>query len=506
MTAAVANEWEITYGGFVVGGTSDYLLKGPVKLSFLGTTDRTQRRIALEATVVHASPVEATFVAALVALKAAFSTQRQVLTVKLGSTNVVAAVGYNAVANATEAGAELSTGRSREVSIRVEAEIATTFANGLAWASFEVAADPAGRRTVTISGTYNEVSPNSALAQYYAESYAFSSSYLAALPDSPLTDDPPEWHLVRETPKHDTANKVCEWTQVYEEVVYPETNAPSPGPLADDDLVQVKLDVQVRRVAEGDAGPQPFFQPGRQTPELPTYLVNKPAEVTAVYEGWVRTGNIRQKWESKIRPWLLATVRDYSQGQLAVVEVSPVFGLRDNVVRATVRGIDYRGLLASLELSVDETRDFGAEVDPLATGVPTDAVVGQVAAVVLRTVTRRSKTIGPLKLLPGVSIPTPPSAGWVSQRLRMSSRQITEGLFPDQVSLCVTDAVEVLRFVTSPAGASGSNRTPTPGGSGSGPGIAGPDATSTSGATVEGGASVTGAGLPDPTTPPGSGS
>ena len=502
MTAAVANEWEITYGALTVGGTTDYLLKGPVKLSFLGSSDRTQRRIALEATVVFASQVEATFAAALVALKAAFSTQRQGLTVKLGSTTLVSGVGYNAVASAVEAGGELSTGRSREVEIRVEAELATTFPLGLAWASFEVAADAAGRRTVTISGTYNQVAPNTALAQYYAQSYAFASTYLGALPDSPLTGDAPEWHLARETPRHDTNNTVCEWTQVYEEVIYPESNSPSPGSLADPDLVQVRLDVQVRRVAEGDSGPQPFFQPQRTMPDLKTYLVNKPAEVTVSYEGWVRTGDIRAKWQSKILPWLLATVRSYSQGQLAVVEIAPVFALRDNVVRATIRGIDYRGLLASLKLTVDETRDYGSEIDPLLTGVPTDAAVSQTVATVLRTVTRRSKTLGPIQLLPGVSIPSPPSAGWVSQRLRVSSSQETEGLFPDQVSTTVTDAVEVLRWVTAPAGGGGAGRSPTPGGSGAGPGVSGPDASlppSPAEPVATGGSS---ANLPDAATPP----
>lgn len=508
MTAAVTNDWTVTYAGLTVGGTTDYLLKGPVKLSYENTNDRTQRRASLEATVVLAHPTEATFVAALAALKRAFSTKRQSLVVLLGATTVLSAVpgsdsGFNASASAVERDADLSTGRSREVEIRVEAELPTTFSGGLSNADFEVSTSPSGRRTVTITGCYNAVTPNGALAVYYANSYAYSAAFLATLPDSDLTSDAGEFQIVVDDPTPDVADKVCPWRQVWEETVVKEAVSPSPGPLVDADLVQMRLDVDRQEIAEGDA-PLEFYQPNRSLPRLPSGVVTKPAYLTLTYDAWVRSTNLTGKWDSKIKPWLISTLRSYTNGQFALVELRPVFDERNNRVSATARAIDFRGSLYALDVSVEEDRNYGAEIDSLLTGNPLDAVASQFVGVVTRVVTRRSSTVGPSPISAEAtpSIVSIPSSGWIPKSLVVQVRQERIGISPNFVVVTKTLAVEAFRYVTG-GGAGGSGvRSPSPGGSGFGPGVSGPSPTSSPPSSGPDAGSSSSPDGPSPTAPP----
>lgn len=478
MTAAVTNDLKIVYGGMTIGDTTDYLIVGPMRLEWGNVQGGSFRKAAVECTVLVTGTPYATFVANRIALETVFSVWRGRLQVILGGTthidlNPATNTGFNHAATCRDLGDDWDTGSSRAYLVRIEADLPSTNANALADFAVEIAYTPAGRRKVIFTGTYTASGANSALVQYRAQITAQANTFLDTLTASPITGGSGNatFEVIGDDANPDYENKICPFTRTYLEVI----SNQAAGTLNDSEIVNPTVHVEVRNPGPGDSvGPNPSYSqlPKDLGPQLGFAI--RPTEITVNYEAWLTgTNALAGRWASKIKPLLYQVLAAYGAGNLAILEETPNYLPDDNRVTAVIRALAFNSRLLELEITVDDEQEFGAAVDPT-WGDPYDADVAQGPARYTRTITRTSRTVGPVGLFDEIGLANPPgpaSEGWVSLGRKRRPRTKKVGLASSGKQVFVTDTidVELLRYVKKPVGANSPNKTITQSGLGINP-------------------------------------
>lgn len=472
MSAAVTNDLSIVYGSTTIGGTSDYLIVGPMRLEWGNSNGGSFRKAVVACTVLVTGTPYATFVANRQALELAFSSSRGRLQVILGGTTHIdldpAAnknSGFNHTPYLKDLGSDWDTGSSRAYELRIEVDLPSTDTNALADFAVDLSFSPAGRRRAVFTGTYTSPGGNSTKArdQYLAKIDAQANTFLDELTASPLSGQSGHaiFEVVEDDVKVDYLDTIATFRRVYQEVIANQAS----GVLNDAEIVQQTLTIDRKNAGPGDSD-GPLLVPGssfgtggsQEKPSIGT--PQRAQELTLNYEAYLATTNALQaRWTSKIQPFLLSTLAAYAgSGSLAVVEIAPRFSPDDNRVTATVRALAFGSTLISLTIEVDDDQDFGVVIDPV-WGDPYEAEVSQVTARYTRQVTRASDSIGPVKLLDEAGLSLPPKAsndGWISlgRKRRTTRKKVGLASTGKQVTITQTVDVELLRFVKLPKGSS----------------------------------------------------
>jgi hypothetical protein len=342
VTAAVARELSIVYGSLTVGGTSDYLLDGSIKIR--QSVEYQSASVTFLVTYAGAAS-EAAFAAAVAAVETAFSTPRQRLQVLQGSTTLAdydpsQNTGFNAAPRARKLAGPSDTGRSRtwEVTIDVDRPASLSGQGGRREATVNVERSPSRRRLVTFSGTYTALGSNGARAQYEASIDAYVATVLVSLGGT--------YELVNEPQAvADDTDKVLDYTRQYREILL----AQSAAATNDADLVESRLSWTRVRVAPGDS---------RVRGVLPSRL----QELVVHYDAWVLgTTDLRSKWEGTVRPWVLQHALSASGASAgAIVYEDPGLDYSDRKIGATLRVLAvFGGALLEGSVVTRETRDLG---------------------------------------------------------------------------------------------------------------------------------------------------
>lgn len=183
MSAAVTREMSIVYGSVTVGGTSDYLLDGKVRV------ERDLSTFAIEFDVVVAGAASAAaFAASCAALEAAYALPRQDLVWSSGGSTLVtlttsAGTGFNHRASAIKRGSDTDTGRSRRYTCRVEVDLPLEYDVGSRSGrtldtTYEITTEPNGRTRLRVAGGYTATS---AQGSAYAQAAAAMPTYINSL-------------------------------------------------------------------------------------------------------------------------------------------------------------------------------------------------------------------------------------------------------------------------------------------------------------------------------------
>lgn len=353
----VPRELRITYGGFVLGGTTPYLIDGFSRVEIAdGAFDS-----AYEIDVVVSGATVQEFVSRCNSLERAFRRPRQAFAVaQAGHTMERAAHdaaegGFNTEPTIRKAGQPADTGRSRiyTISIKFQTPADTVTTMGLRDRMVNVQYDESRIRTVRISGVVTAI-PGSPSAR---ERYEAIIDGVAAAIKSALSVN--VWNLQEEpSTEQDYDDKTIRFERVYREVIFGEGQDDA---IDDADITKQTLnvsrmefseerspaggegnvDVEAGSGAGAGAGDVPDAKPGN---------VQALAEFTMHYEASIdatRTTDLNAKYDT-IRSWLLGQFTAvFAQGAFALVKEEPQFDraanriVVDMVAQGAVRGVDF---------------------------------------------------------------------------------------------------------------------------------------------------------------------
>ena len=329
--ASVDREFKITYGTFIVGGTSapgsERLIDGYLRINKSFVNASVEFDFVISATTENAFKTE------IDAVEEAFRKPFQDLLIEQGAETILdlspsTDTGLNTQPEIIKSEDNADTGRSRHYTVRVNCEMPADNAPtvGIRESSVNIAYSPARKRQVTFTGVGTAISGTDARAQYESIISTYCTGILATfggtyeLGEEPLT-------------QMDYEDKTISFTRVYDELIYSEA-----GSTDDPAIVRQSFAVTRTRLAPGDS-------PGHNAKRL--------VEVTANYDCWLDkdvTQNLRGKWDNTIKEWVYLQIQaNYSSGTLAVTNVSPRFDYTENRISATVSGLiaDTTGVISA---------------------------------------------------------------------------------------------------------------------------------------------------------------
>jgi hypothetical protein len=322
--AAVDRELKITYGGFVVGGTSapgsERLIDTYIRLTKSFTNARVEFDFVISATT------EALFQDAIEECEDAFRKPFQDLTVEQGAETLIdlkpsTNTGLNTMPDIKKIDNDpRNTGRSRAFTVVVEAQLPADNAPtvGIQESSTNVAYSPARKRQVTITGIATAIVADDARAKYESIIDSFCSAILSPfgsvfeLGEEPLTDSGYQ-------------DKLISFTRVYDEVIYPEAGATN-----DPAIVRQSFNITRTKVFPGD---------------FPGAFAKRLVNVSAVFDCWIDkdvTQALESKWAS-VKNWIVGQIKSVMPGPLAITSISPNFNFTENKISGTVNGQVYTG-------------------------------------------------------------------------------------------------------------------------------------------------------------------
>ena len=351
---AVTRELKITYGSYVVGGSTDKLIDGYVNV----TKDFVAASIEFSFVITAAS--EAAFKTAVDAAELAFRTPFQNLLVEQGAVTLLdlshsTDTGFNSNPSILKQEDDLNTGRSRKYVVRIDFGM------------------PAARkRQVSISGTATAVAGTDSRAKYEAIIDAFCASILTGLGGTYELGDEP-------TTENDYGDKVLEFTRNYDEIIYSEA-----GVASDPEIVRMSFGVNRKRIAPGDF-------PGSGAVRL--------ISVEARFSCWIDktvTQDLEAKWENTIKEWVYGQMADiYSAGTLAVTDSTVSYDFTENSINGVVTGSIATGSsVISLSRTEDKTLQTGVTLVPAWNGDPLSKYAYQGPVIANRTVTIQKRILG----------------------------------------------------------------------------------------------------------------
>lgn len=384
---AVARDISIIYNGVTVGGTTDSILDGEVKLA----EDHAYGRASVSFSFWTFATTQAAFITQTNAFETAFTTPRAKLEIKVGGTawrtwDPVAGAGGNtgfwqAPTIRKTGGEEGDTVRSRRYEVTIEIQTPADLAGqaGRLNSTVSLEVEQGGRRRVVISGRYTALAANNARAQYLAAIGTYQTTVCDALIGAGL------WELThRQREDSDDADKNLDFVRIYREILLAQSGAA----LNDPDLVDQVLVVARGRIAPGDV----------QFPGVP---VARLQDIRVSYEVWVPGAGVdlRDKWESVIRPWILDCVAAQTLAtRVAVVAEDPSFDYGNRRITASMSCVAPNSSdVISASVTTTDAADAGAFLAPVWNGDPFAKHVFRGPATLERTITttvRRILTAG----------------------------------------------------------------------------------------------------------------
>lgn len=382
MVSAVTRELSISYGAYQVGGTSDSLLDGPVRVTQSFPT------AVVEFGFVVTGASEIAFVQACARAERAFREPHQGLTIAQGDELLLSLqhesnTGFNAEPEIRKSDDIGDTGRSRVYRVRIEFGLPadTEDPSGLRESDIEVAYDPARRRTVRFSGIWTAISAKDSREQYEDEVASWATSILSALGGT--------YELIDESASVDKEDKLCSFSRVYRELIFPQG---ADSPTDDPEIVEQVLTISRRRSAPGDT-------PFASAAETEGVSVERFLELEVSYECYLDatlTTDLPGKWSS-IRDWIFQRVQAIADGgAIAIVERKPEYVYDQNRIRATMSVIVEPKETTVVEHSVEvrDSLESGFVHVPAWTGQPFSRYRYEGPADLLRTISQRSIYLG----------------------------------------------------------------------------------------------------------------
>src|SRR3990167_2569041 len=368
----VPRDYEIKYGTYTVGGTTDNLIDS------YHTVERDYITSAVEFSFIITAASTSAFATACKNAESAFRKPRQDLEVKVAGSSILAlkqsdSTGLDADPKIVKEESLADTAISRRYTVRIDfGQPADNLGlNGLRSSAVDVAQSPNRRRTLTISGIYTAINAADggdpqAYDQYKAQIDTFVTGELAYLDSTAI------WELVEEpVAEYNSTNKVVEFSRTYKEFFYPDVGKTSaimddvdiiaqtikitrtknfPGDTPNDSAPppnqpqnnDVAPQASGKDAAIGQGGGSQSSGQGTQNqttsdPGRSLEPVVRPTKLTITFEAWIKKGvDMKNKWSTVIRPGLLADLTDVSDGTTtrALVDESPEFDLTDNKITA----------------------------------------------------------------------------------------------------------------------------------------------------------------------------
>lgn len=320
MAPAVTRDFTIVYGSLTIGGSTDYLIPGKVTFAKGYETSSVAFQVLVQSTS------DATFKTNCATVEAAFRSPRQAFTLTVNSqthlsfahaSGSTGNTGFNAAPTITKSGSKADTGNSRlyDVSITFQMPADLSGQSGRQSGNVVVDYDPSRRIVITIQGRYTALASNNAKAQYDAAIGSYSSAVLSAY-GSGLTFD-----LVREDINPDESDKTCDFTRVYQQVLYASTS----GGLDHASIQSSTIRYARQRPAPGDS-------PGKAARRLETIA----ATIDCSVDNTVTT-DIWGLYNTSIRPYLISQAQSkFSPSSTAIVDETRDFDPTSNRLTATL--------------------------------------------------------------------------------------------------------------------------------------------------------------------------
>tara|TARA_Y100000310_G_scaffold344879_1_gene460221 strand:- start:4030 stop:5391 length:1362 start_codon:yes stop_codon:yes gene_type:complete len=330
---AVDRELAITYGAISIGGTTDRLIDGYVRIEKAFATASVEFDFVISATT------ESAFATEISAVEDAFRIPFKDLLVEQGSSTILdlkpsTDTGLNTQPVIMKSEDIKNTGRSRKYTVRIDCEMPADNAptTGIRESLVNVAYSPSRRRMVTISGVGTAIAGTDARAKYEAIIGTFCTSILTALGgifelgEEPITES-------------DYDDKTIRFSRIYDELIY------SQGGGADHaSIVRQEINVTRSQVGPGDS----------RGPSQVERLVN----LACSYSAWVDkdvTQNLDGLWKS-IKSWVYNQIKTtFASGSIAVIESAPSYDFDNNRITVSIQAV---GSTGSLLIEYRETSKF----------------------------------------------------------------------------------------------------------------------------------------------------
>lgn len=374
MASAVTRELVITYGGFSVGGSTEYEITGPIQLH------QTFESASLSFAILVRGDTASAFKTACDAVVAAFRARDVAFTVTYEgqthlSLNPTTNTGYNTSATVAKAGdAAADTGRSRLYNVTIVGTYPAEDLDGRRDSRISISLDASRRMTISYSGTWTADGSNGAVAAYLAG----SPSWMAA--QNGIFGAGRTLELVDENYEPDRNNKELSFRAVWRQIAY----AQSAASLDHAAVVDHSFRIRVNKPFPGDSGSG----------------IIRLREVTVQFACAVdmsQTQDLDALWADTLLPYIDAQVTaETGASQIARVDEDADFDATANRITASVHYRCVVGATGVIESRVTVGYDEQSGID--FTGVWTSDPLAHYAdvgpATQLRVVQRRVVTLG----------------------------------------------------------------------------------------------------------------
>lgn len=363
--AVVSRELQITYGGYTVGGDTDYLIDS------YHYVEKGYRASRMEFSFVITADDEETFATECAVAETSFRKINQTLIVTLKEKTLFLigqkkGSAYDTVPRIYKPNDEAQTARSRlyhvEINCSMQANTGAERSSGLRDVDVALSYNEARRRSITVAGMYTSVGKSTAREQYDDVCDAFCQTVIDSFGGT--------FEILHETSSEDTYENELTFTRVYQEIIFEQ----GPSGLDDPEIVDQQLVISPQWVAPGDS---------------PLASVERVININLGYQAWVdaeKTTNLTGKYKS-LRSWLIAQAGRYSQASgLALMAETVTYNPDENSFTVSMQ-LQATGGSKYLQyrVTVSDTWQSGKVLVPIWDGEPLERYVYQGPAVALRT-------------------------------------------------------------------------------------------------------------------------
>lgn len=369
---AVTRELALTYGAVSVGGSTDRLIDGYIRI------DKSYATASVSFDLVITAASDAAFASEISTIEAEFRKPFQDLGITQGSSTLLELkpsndTGLNTQPSISKSGDMKDTGRSRKYSIRIDCEMPADNSPtvGLRESTVNVAFTPARKRRVTISGVVTAQGGTDARAKYNAIISTYTGSVLSALGGTfELGEEP--------TTTSDYQDKVISFTRVFDEIIYSEAGSV-------DDVRIVRQSITIGR---GQVGPGDTQDAGA------VRLVN----MSCSYDAWIdkdQTQDLAGVWAS-IKHWIYSQIQAaFAAGAIAVMDSRPSYDYGENKISVSISAVGSTGSpIIEHRQTVQQSDVFGVVLVPAWTGNSLSKYEYQGPATKRRTTTVVQRLLG----------------------------------------------------------------------------------------------------------------
>ena len=342
---AVTREIKLTYGAFIIGGGTDYLIHD----NYTITQDYDETTVEISCIVAASS--EADFETACTNIEAAFRKPRQLLKIEIGGTTFLDYdpadnTGFNAEPRIEKPGSIFDSARSRlyRIVLSIERPADIPGDDGLRDAAIRVTKLGTGQRIAEITGAYTALTVNDAVTQYETSISTYITGITGGLSGT--------WEELSTDYDVDKQNKNVKFKHILKEVIFNQ----AVGVLDHVAIKNQRLAVTRSMRAPGDT----------ET----AAKVTRPIEMSILYDAEIDIAeetDLKSLYEQTIFPWIIQYARDVTDSQtISVVNSSPVFDHNSNKVTASVQIKAYGGSsLISHRVVTTDQEDFGLIIVPV---------------------------------------------------------------------------------------------------------------------------------------------